>query len=116
MLYLNQTELATEEDISNNLVYWAKMLKATNWEELKDVAKNSPVFEEVAKVMYNSNIQPQEKTIMEAHEKYMMDKRSLYSLGLKEGIEQGIEQGREESKAEIERLKKLLEEAGISAK
>ena len=53
---------------------------------------------------------------MEAHEKYMMDKRSLYSLGLKEGIEQGIEQGREESKAEIERLKKLLEEAGISAK
>ena len=27
--------------------------------------------------MYKSNIQSQEKTIMEAHEKYMLDKRSL---------------------------------------
>lgn len=77
VLYLNQTEKATQEDIDNSLVYWAKIFKATDWSELKKLCSENDTFKEVAQVMYKSNIQSQEKTYMEAHEKYMLDKRSL---------------------------------------
>ncbi len=77
VLYLNQTEIATQEDIDNDLVYWAKIFKATNWDELKELCSKNDMFKEVAQVMYKSNVQSQEKTYMEAHEKYILDKRSF---------------------------------------
>ncbi len=77
VLYLNQTEIATQEDIDNDLVYWAKIFKATNWDELKELCSKNDMFKEVAQVMYRSNVQSQEKTYMEAHEKYILDKRSF---------------------------------------
>ena len=63
VLYLDQTELATKEDKENKLDYWAKLFKATTWEELKAIVKNNPCMEEVAKIMYSSNIIPQEQTM-----------------------------------------------------
>ncbi len=77
MLYLNQTELATQEDIDNDLIYWAKIFKATDWDELRKLCSESDTFREVAQVMYKSNVQSQEKTYMEAHEKYLLDKLSV---------------------------------------
>ncbi|MCR5823938.1 MAG: hypothetical protein K6G60_05845 [Lachnospiraceae bacterium] len=77
VLYLNKTDIATKEDIDNDLVYWAEIFKATTWEELKKICLKNDTFKEVAQVMYKSNVQSQEKTIMEAHEKYMLDKRTL---------------------------------------
>ena len=77
VLYLNMTEMATQEDIDNNLVYWAKVFKATDWEELRKLCSENDTFKEGAQVMYKSNIQSQEKTYMEAHEKYMLDKNTL---------------------------------------
>ena len=74
---MNQTELATQEDIDNNLVYWAKIFKATDWDELRKLCSENDTFREVAQVMYKSNVQSQEKTYMEAHEKYILDKRSF---------------------------------------
>ena len=47
VLQLNHTDLATKEDIRNNLVYWANLFKATTWEEFKSLAKNHPDIEEV---------------------------------------------------------------------
>ena len=74
---MNETELATQEDIDNDLVYWAKIFKATNWEDLKLLCSNNEAFKEVAQVMYKTNVQSQEKTYMEAHEKYLLDKQTL---------------------------------------
>ena len=59
VLYLDQIELATKEDKDNKLDYWANLFKATTWEELKTIVKNDPCMEEVAKVMYSSNIIPE---------------------------------------------------------
>ena len=42
VLQLNHTNLATQEDIDNNLVYWANLFKATSWEEFKALAKDNP--------------------------------------------------------------------------
>ena len=33
VLYLNKTDIATEEDKNNNLVYWAELFKATKRED-----------------------------------------------------------------------------------
>ena len=72
--------------------------------------------------MYKSNVvQSTERTIFEAHEKYLMQVRSMYNDGYntaKEEYEAMLEEANSENKAmssEIERLKKLLSDAGISA-
>ena len=96
VLYLNQTDLATQEDIDHDLVYWAKLFKANNWEELKQLCLEKPEFKEVTREMYHSNIISQERTIFEAHQKYLMDARSYYGNGLEQGREEGLEQGLEQ--------------------
>ena len=119
MLYLQQTELATDEDIANGLVYWAQLFQTSSWDDLKKLSQERQEFEEVAQIMYNSNIQSQERTLYEAHQKAMMDRRSLYNGGYRkgkeEGIEEGIKEGKKEAQAEIDRLRKIIEEAGIKA-
>jgi predicted transposase/invertase (TIGR01784 family) len=49
---LNKTELATDEDKAYGIDQWAKLFKATTWEELKTMATQNPVFEDVAKSMF----------------------------------------------------------------
>ncbi len=102
------TEIATQEDMDNDLVYWAKIFKATYWDELRKLCEKSDTYREVAQVMYNSNIQSQEKTYMEAHEKYMLDKRTL-EHDLQESREQIASLTDENSK-----LLALLKQNGIS--
>jgi hypothetical protein len=46
---LNKIELATEEDKAYGIDKWAK---ATTWEELKAMATQNTVFEDVAKSMF----------------------------------------------------------------
>ncbi len=121
VLYLNRTDLATEEDRANNLVYWAELFKANTWENLKALCSDNSVFKEVAKIMYGSNVQSQEKTIFEAHQKYLLDKRSLENSfkRVNEELEETKIQLEEKDaqleakNAEIDRLKKLLAKAGI---
>jgi predicted transposase/invertase (TIGR01784 family) len=49
---LSKIELATEEDKAYGIDQWAKLFKATTWEELKTMAAQSTVFEDVAKSMF----------------------------------------------------------------
>jgi predicted transposase/invertase (TIGR01784 family) len=49
---LNQIELATEEDKAYGIDKWAELFKATTWEELKTMAAQNTVFEDVAKSMF----------------------------------------------------------------
>ena len=144
VLYLNCTDLATDEDKANNLVYWAKLFQATTWDELKKLSTLNPDFEEVAAIMYKSNIQSQERTLFEAHQKYVMDRLSTLkeieestaearakgwaegrAEGRAEGLAEGHSEGYSEAKAEdqaqinalsaeVERLTKLLSESGVS--
>lgn len=90
VLYLNQIELATKEGKDNKLDYWANLFKATTWEELKTIVKNDPCIEEVAKVMYSSNIIPEEKTILEAEQRFRLVSKGVYHSGYKSGYEEGV--------------------------
>jgi hypothetical protein len=49
---LSKIELATEEDKAYGIDQWAKLFKATTWEELKTMATKNTVFEDVAKSMF----------------------------------------------------------------
>ena len=69
MLDLTHIELATEQDISDGLVAWAKMFTATTWEELRDAAAGDIGKEEVALIMYQSNMDVEERSLFEAHQK-----------------------------------------------
>ncbi len=71
VLELGLTELATPKNIANGLVSWAELFKAQTWEEVHRIIRAFPPAQEVAKIMYAVNMIPQEKTIMEAHERYM---------------------------------------------
>ena len=121
VLYLSQIHLATEEDKTNNLVYWAKLFQASTWEDMKCLCEIRPEFKEVAEIMYKSSIQPQEKTLYEAHQKFLSDKISLYSAGFDKAKEEdkaemdALSSVNETLKSENARLRKLLEEAGIPA-
>ena len=88
VLYLKQINNATKEDKANGLVYWARLFQATTCEDLKKIVKEKPEFEEVAKIMYNSNlVQSQEKTLYEAHQKFIGYQNDLYESGYADGLE-----------------------------
>ena len=120
VLYLDQAELATDEDIANDLVHWAQLFKTTTWEDLITLVDGNPAFEEVANRMYSANIIPEEKTIAEAHERFLSQKRGAYAagknLGFKEGLAQAQEIIDEKDKCIAEKDKRIAElEAQIAS-
>ncbi len=52
---LNQIELATEEDKTYNIDFWARIFKAKTWEELKMFAKDNEFLQEAAESLYVAN-------------------------------------------------------------
>ena len=81
MLQLNHTDIATKEDIRNNLVYWANLFKATTWEEFKNLAKNHPDIEEVGNLIFELNYDNQAKEFLEGQRRYREQMNSQYTAG-----------------------------------
>ena len=81
MLQLNHTDLATQEDVRNNLVYWSDLFKATTWEEFKNLAKNHPDIEEVGNLIFELNYDNQAKELLEGQRRYREQMNSQYTAG-----------------------------------
>ena len=64
MLQLNQTDLATQNDIDNNLVHWAEIFKATTWEEFKSLSKDDPAIKEVGNMIFELNYDNEAKALL----------------------------------------------------
>ena len=77
VLDLSQMELATEEDRSNGLLHWAKIFLADTWEELVLAAGKDQAFQEVIDHMYTINTIPEERTLFEAHQKWLAVNESM---------------------------------------
>ena len=108
ILYLNNLKFAKQEDFSSGLVFWAKMFIANNWEEIIKVSKEGEGFMEAAKELYNANTISEERTIMEAHGRYISMRD-----GMKEYYEDLLEESKrenEENKRELEKNRRELEE------
>lgn len=70
VLSLNQAELATEEDKKYDIDYWAKLFKATTWEELRMIAEHNPHLEEAAKTVYQMSDDEQIRELCFAREEH----------------------------------------------
>ena len=55
VLDLKQIELATDEDKLWKLDFWARLFKATTWEELKMLAQQDNVFQETCDTVFRLN-------------------------------------------------------------
>lgn len=117
VLNLDYTHLATREDKKHHLDHWAKMFTAKTWEELP-LETDDPAFKEVAEIMYAVNKDVHERTMFEAHRKYLEvtgTARADVEQARAEAAEAKakLEAAREEiarRDAEIARLRTLLEE------
>ena len=55
MVDLSRIDLATEEDSEYEIDRWAKLFKASTWEELFMIAKNNPTLMQASNDLYEIN-------------------------------------------------------------
>ena len=87
MLQLNHIDIATEEDISNNLVFWANLFNATTWEEFKALAKDHPDIKEVGNLIFELNYDNHAKDLLEGQRRYREQMNSQYTAGYTDAAE-----------------------------
>ena len=128
VIELNHTSIATAEDKRLGIDIWAKLFKATSWEEIKMITQNNPSMNSTAESIFLSNsdfvIQEQCRAREDAiiHEKYQAEKIAAQEAKIASQADEIASQADEiasqaneiaSNHKEIARLKKLLEENGI---
>jgi len=109
VLSLNQIELATEEDKKWHIDEWARLFKATTWEELKMIAEKDKVYSEAANSIYEQNSDETVRMMCEArreaifHEQYVQNKMDRLEEQLAEAALQ-----EQHSQNKMEKLEKQL--------
>lgn len=48
-------DLATEEDMTYGIDHWARLFKATTWEEMRMIAKDNEYMDEAVQTLYKYN-------------------------------------------------------------
>lgn len=65
---LTQIQIATEEDKAYGLDRWAKLFKATTWEEFKMIAAKDEIMQEAGETVFKLNWTDSEHYLCEARE------------------------------------------------
>ena len=79
VLDLSHIELATEEDKSWSLDFWAKLFKTSTWEEMKMIAKDNEYFTEASNTLcdlyadFNVRERCRDREDYELEQKYLHD-------------------------------------------
>ncbi len=84
VLNLNQIE-NVPEDSRNDLYYWAKLFKATTWEEIKMLAEKNDYMGETIVTLHQMTEDEKIAEECAARERYERDTLSIYRKGLREG-------------------------------
>lgn len=121
VLELNQIGLATEEDRTYRIDYWARLFKATTWKELKSLAEQNPIFTEAAKTAVVLSKDEKIRLQCEAREDYYRrvgwkDKLIEQLTSEKQqwtSEKQQLTSEKQQLASEIQRLRQLLQSAGI---
>ena len=74
---LTQIDMATEEDKLRGLDYWARLFKATTWEEIKMLAQNNSFLAEAAETVYQLSAEESIRLQCEAREDYYKQQRYI---------------------------------------
>ena len=110
VLCLPHEDLATEENIANRLVDWAKLFKVKTWEELKALAHSNPILKEVAESMAITNTSETEKYLAQAHEDWLVVPEGVYVGAFKKGFSDGAKETREKYESIIAEKDALLKQ------
>ena len=94
---LSHIELATDEDKEYHIDYWAKLFKATTWEEIKMLAAKDRYINEASKTIFQLSAKDQIRKRCRDREEYYLDLRAY-------------EREVAENKKIIEESKKTIEE------
>ena len=101
---LKQIDLATQEDRKWQIDYWATLFKATTWEEMKMLAKQSAILEDAVETIYELSADESIREQCKAREKHVREMMTVLGEKARAEQERGIaEQARD--KAERERDK-----------
>ena len=73
------------EDYKNSLYHWAKLFKATTWEEIKMLAEKNDYMGETIVTMHQMTEDEKIAAECAARERYERDTLSIYRKGLREG-------------------------------
>lgn len=95
VLHLKSLENDSIEKKPADLFYWAKLFKATTWEELKMLASKNPDFEDTIVTLKELSADEKIKLQCEARERYEWDMASAIAKGKREGKEEGLREGEE---------------------
>lgn len=76
MVDLTRIDLATEEDKVYHIDSWAKLLKATTWEEVNMLAAKDEDMREAAKSIFVYNTEEQIRKMCRDREEYYQDLRN----------------------------------------
>lgn len=74
---LTQISLATEEDKEYHIDYWAKLFKATTWEEIKMLAAKDQYIDEASKTIFQLSADEQIRKRCLDREEYYLDKMAM---------------------------------------
>lgn len=74
---LKQIALATPEDREWKTDYWASLFKATTWEELKMLAKQSPILQDAVETIYELTADESIREQCKAREKHIREMNTI---------------------------------------
>ena len=104
---LSQIGLATDEDREYHIDYWAKLFKATTWEEVKMLAAEDKYIDEASKSIFQLSAEEQISKRCFDRMIYYREKR-FYERTIEEQKAELLKENKEN-----ERLRSLLKEHGI---
>lgn len=77
MVDLTQVDLATEEDKKYQIDYWARLFKATTWEEIKMIANKNQYLYEASSTLYQLTAEDVIREQCEQRERYYNRQRGI---------------------------------------
>lgn len=109
---LSEINLATEEDRRHQVDVWARLFKATTWEELSMLSTSDSIFQEVGATMYEISEDERMQQILEAREDARRNESSLrdYMQDLEEQKVR-LQEETERLQEKSERLQKSVDKA-----
>lgn len=106
VLDLTQIDLATEEDKSCQLDLWARLFKATTWEEINMLAQENEAIKEAAGTVYQLTQEERIRMECEAREDFYRTQRDIQYL---------MDKQTAENQTLIQKTKALLDERNALA-
>lgn len=93
VLELTQINNVPKELLDSDLYLWARLFKASDWEEVSALAAENIIFEETASTIKKLTAEEKIQLQCEARQRYEWDRISAIDYGKRRGLEEGIQIG-----------------------